>query len=70
MVPSHRSVDWCQEIGGGGVQIAGGEDEEDGKKDKKKKEKRGEETRHPETKAGQKPPSRLRSLVFISRWLF
>ena len=27
----------------------------------KKKEKRGGETRHPETKAGQKPPSRLRS---------
>ena len=30
---------------------------------KKKEKKRGGETRHPETKAGQKPPSRLRSLV-------
>ena len=29
----------------------------------RKKKKRGGETRHPESKAGQKPPSRLRSLV-------
>ena len=29
----------------------------------RKKKKRGGETRHPETKAGQKTPSRLRSLV-------
>ena len=45
------------------MQIAGGEDEEDGKKDKKKKKGGGGKPRHPETKAGQKPPSRLRSLV-------
>ena len=31
----------------------------------KKEKRRGGETRHPETKAGQKPPSRLRSLVFF-----
>ena len=50
---------------GGGVQIAGAEDEEDSEKRERKKEKKrgGGETRHPETKAGQKPPSRLRSLV-------
>ena len=34
-----------------------------GKKTNRKKKKRGGETRHPETKAGQKPPTRLRSLV-------
>ena len=33
------------------------------RKTKRKKKKRGGETRHPETKAGQKPPSRLRSIV-------
>ena len=32
-------------------------------KDIEKKEKEGGETRHPETKAGQKSPSCLRSLV-------
>ena len=32
-------------------------------KEIEKKEKRGGETRHPETKAGQEPPSCLRSVV-------
>ena len=61
----------CQTVSrrlGGGVQIAGGEDEEDGKENKNKK--RGGETRHPETKAGQRPPSRLRSLVSFRDGLF
>ena len=41
-----------------------------GKKDNRKKKKRGGETRHPETKAGQKPPSRLRSLVSVRDGFF
>ena len=32
----------------------------------RKKKMRGGETRHPETKAGQKPPSRLRSLFLFA----
>ena len=55
-------IDLPTGVRGGGVQIAGGEDEEE-RKTKRKKKKRGGETRHPETKAGQKPPSRLRSIV-------
>ena len=47
------------------MQIAGAEDEEDSEKREgtKKKKERGGETRYPETKAGQKPPSCLRSLA-------
>ena len=53
------------------MQIAGAEDEEDKEKtERNKNKKRGEETRYPETKAGQKPPSCLRSLVpFRDRFL-
>ena len=36
----------------------------------RKKKKRAGETRHPETKAGQKPPSRLRSLVSFRNGVF
>ena len=36
----------------------------------RKKKKTGGETRHPETKAGQKPPSRLRSLVSFRDGIF
>ena len=42
------------------MQIAGAEDVKDSEKREKNK---GGETRYPETKAGQKPPSCLRSLV-------
>ena len=66
VVPSRRSVKWYQGTSGGGVQIAGAEDEEDSEKqerNREQKKKRGGKTRHPETKAGQKPPSRLRCLV-------
>ena len=37
---------------------------------KRKKKRRGGETRHPETKAGQKPPRCLRSLVSFPDGVF
>ena len=49
--------------GGGGCRLQVVKMRRTEKKTKRKKEKRGGETRHPATKAGQKPPSRLRSLV-------
>ena len=73
VVPSRRSVKWYPEVRGGGLQIAGGEDEEDSEKRERHREKRkrgGGETRHPETKAGQKPPSRLGSLVSLRDGFF
>ena len=68
VVPSRRSVKWYQGTRGG-MQIAGAGGEKEDEEEIKTK-KRGGETPHPETKAGQKPPRLLAELSFFSRWLF
>ena len=52
------------------MQIAGGEDEKDGKKDKKKKEKDGGRNSSPGDQSGEEAPQSLAEHSFFSRWLF
>ena len=52
-----------RKLGGGGCRSQVVKMRRTERKTNRKKKKRGGETRHPETKAGQKPACRLRSLV-------
>ena len=61
-----------KKLGRGGVQIAGGEDEEAVKneKDKEKKEKKGGRNSSPRYQSGAETPQLLVELSFFLRWLF
>ena len=71
VVPSRRSVKWYQGTrGGGGLQIAGAEDEEDNEKRERNREKKGGRNSSPGDQSGAETPQSLAELSFFSRWLF